>query len=256
MKTKHLSLFIIILFCFTKMNSQSINTLLKEVHQLREQRVKHMFSDKRDSIFTLFDTRVQELIRSAEFCDYELDSLFVDHGDSKVKSGKYLAYRFMNNLMKCSSDQKLRIFSWDDLGGGSYHSYTNYIQYKDKHGKCITKPFDEHPFDTEVGYYNIESLTKNKRTIYILFGYGTYGGGQHHRNIRFIEFVNDQAKECFEWYPNGKNLVIYSSRGQNPEITFDKEKAMISYKAFVFNDDIGFYEKEFELKKIFLFPKQ
>lgn len=223
---------------------------------MQELRLQNIFSEKRDSIFNLFDISVQRLIMSAEFCNSQLDSTTFQSNSSNSDEGIHLAYTFMNNLVKCSSDQKIRVFSWDDLGWGSYHTYTNYLQYKTNSGNCKTIPFDTIQNNVEVGYYRIETLNKENRIIYVLFGYGTYGGGQQHKNIRFFEFINDEPKECFELYPNGIDLVVYSNRGQNPDIKLDKEKGIITYKEFLFNEDTGFYEQEFKQNTISLFDQK
>ncbi len=235
--------------------SQPMDSLFIEVGRMQELRLQNIFSEKRDSIFNLFDITVQRLIMTTEFCNFQLDSTTFQSNSSNSEEGIHLAYTFINNSVKCSSDQKIRVFSWDDLGGGSHHTYTNYLQYKTNTGNCKTIPFDTIQNNVEVGYYQIETLEIENQIIYILYGYGTYGGGQQHRNIRLFEFINDEPKECFELYPNEKDLVLYSNRFQNPDIKFNKEKRIITYKEYLFNEDTGFYEQEFKQNAITLFDR-
>ena len=253
---RHLSILLITLFCSINIIAQSLDSLFIKVQRMQELRLQNIFSEKRDSIFNLFESSIQKLFFSQEFCDTTLDSSFFYINPKTSDDGIYLAYSFINNLVNCSNDQKIRIFSWDDLGGGSYHTYTNYLQYRIDNGKCKIIPFDTLQDNLEVGYYKIETLNIENRNIYIFFGYGTCGGGQHHKNIRFFEIVNNEPKECFDLYPNGKDIVIFSNRSQNPDIKFDKQRGLITYKQFVFNEDMEFYENEFELKTIRLFDKR
>ena len=55
---------------------------------------------------------------------------------------------FMNNVVITTVGQ-IKIYSWDDLGGGSYHS-TRTIQNGRRN--CFTKQLDTNEHDSEVGY--------------------------------------------------------------------------------------------------------
>lgn len=253
---KHLCLLSIVFCCSTSLISQQIDSLFIEVKRMQELRLQNIFSEKRDSIFNLFDISVQRLMISTEFCNFQLDSTTFQSNPSKSDEGMHLAYTFINNLVKCSSDHKIRVFSWDNLEGGSYHTYTNYLQYKTINGNCKTIPFETIQNNVEVGYYRIEKVSKENRIIYIIFGYGTYGGGRQHKNVRFFELINDEPKECFKFYSNGIDLVVYSNRNQNPDIKLDKEKGIITYREFLYNEETGFYGQEFIQKTVVIFDEE
>lgn len=244
-----------VLFLNTNVQCQLLNSSLTELHRLQGLRIENMFNENRDSIFQLFDSLAYQLMVSNELCQSSLDSSAIYKISSNYDSDISLAYSFINNWVRSSVDDRIRLFSWDDLGGGSYHTYTNYLQYKTSDNRCITTPFDTLHSNIEVGYYQIDKFIKDETHIYVFLGYGTYGGGQQHKRIRLFEFVDDQPEERFDLYPNGKDLVVFSNRGQDPEIVLDKQEGIIRYMNYHYDKEIGFYQQDFTLETIQLFRK-
>lgn len=153
---------VLIVFCFsTSLKSQPIDSLLLEIETLQSLRLKHIFDEKMDSIFRLFDKTIEKLFVHEDLCNIiPFDSTIFLRNPSKSDEGEFLAYSFMSNLVTCSSDNKVSLFSWDDLLGGSYHEYTNYLVQKTSDGKCKAIPFDRGEDVLQVGYYRIEVLNK------------------------------------------------------------------------------------------------
>lgn len=228
---------------------ENFDKLLNEVNELYELGLKFDSYEKRDSIYSKLDSTIQYLFKHKKICSFSFDSTKIMKNNSNKKNlkGKKLAYSFMNKINVTSSeDDKIRIFSWNNLGGGSFHTYSNYIQFQKKDQSCQVIPIDTAQNSTEVGYYKIIDFSCNDRMVYLFMGYGTYGGGKHHYSIRFFEINDDWLKEIYEFYPNKKDLVIYSNRSQDSDIKFDKNSIELSYKKFNYDKDTGFYKDEFK----------
>jgi len=227
-----------------------IDTLYKNVNKAQKERLENKFSESRDSIFTKFDAAIKDLFNHQEICNEFPDranNYFLINGLSNEKQGKTLAYAFMNNIVISSSDDAmLKIYSWDNLGGGTQHSYTNYILFKDKNESCKVLPFDTSENSDEVGYYYIKKLNHPKKNLYLVFGYGTYGGGKQHYVVRILELNESGLAECLECYPEQKILKIGSNRSQNIDLNFDTHKQSVSFKQFRFDDEVGFFSKDYE----------
>ncbi|MEO1033834.1 MAG: hypothetical protein AAFX55_20805 [Bacteroidota bacterium] len=235
----------LVLFLVATLGAQGqTDALFSNVNRAQKLRLKHTFSEQRDSVFYSFDTAINALLSSSEVCrelpdttnHYFLINKLKDISPKSkhISIGQKLAYAFMNNIVITSSGQ-IKIYSWDDLGGGSYHSYTNYLQYTDDKGNCITNPIDTKEEDSEVGYYDIVQ-TGN---YYIAFGYGTYGGGKQHFLIKILKYQNNAVIEL-------NQLEIGSNRSQNIDLKYNPKDSTISYKAYKFESDVGFYSEDYE----------
>lgn len=248
---------IIVVVWFWCMNlslfAQPIDSLFQQAKRLEVLRYENIFSEQRDSIFGLFDSTMFQLLTHPDFCDVKSNGLL---GSMKEPidslQGVDLAYGFMNNLICAeSSDERIRLFSWDELSGGSGHSYVNYIQINGDDGRCVVMPFDTTMDNLEVGYYKIDKWLLDERSIYIFVGFGTYGGGLQHWRIRFFEFNGDQIHEIFEYYPDGYQWSIQCNRSQTPGILLDSSDNSISYKQFLTSLEMdGFYGEEYETVRI------
>ncbi len=245
-------LFILILVISGNLYSQvnNIDTLVKKVNDFQILRLDHFFDESRDSIFSLFDSAVYELFEQDEFCFYQPDtsnSYFLNSYSLNDYSAITLAYGLINYILYTTSpDHKIRIFSWDDLQGGSGHTYSNMIQFDIDDDDCKAEKFDSLEDNTEVGYYKIHQAEYGNTTFYILFGHGTYGGGKQHKLIRIFYIENNELKECFDCYPDSKPLLIFSARSQEIELEFNEKKQEISFKQYDFNDDEGGYDNKFK----------
>ena len=247
-----------ILLCFSVFSviaqTENIDSLISKVSLCQEERVNNIFTEKRDSVFTKFDLGIHKLFNHKSFCKKTPDSVnrfFVTDKLNEKNEGQTLAYLFMNNIVVSNSfDSKLRIFSWDDLGGGSYHSYTNFIQVQSDSDNCLISQIDTSEFSVEVGYYQIKQFLDNGRHFYLLVGYGTYGSGNHHWVVRVFEIKNDLFVECINCYPNANNLQIGSRRSQNIDLVIDEENNEISYKKYSYDNEMGFYSDKSDLIRL------
>jgi hypothetical protein len=232
----------------------TLDSLLSRVESLQRLRLEHYSTDRREEVFLAFDSAVVALFRHPGFCemDPETSRYFYRSNQSPDENDQVLhPYTFMNDMVMCTSpDKRLRVFSWDDLGGGSFHSFTNYLLFEHADGHCRLSPFDTAESCVEVGYYEIVQFREQGRDFYLLTGYGTYGGGQHHVAVRTLEVSQDEWIECFECYPNQREWVIYSNRSQDPDLGFDPNTLELSFREYEYDNETGFYQDKYQQRKL------
>lgn len=218
------------LFCYCVSNGQ-IDALFKQANHCQEQRLKNIFGEGRNHAFGTFDTAMQGLLHSENICTTEPDSTFpyfLVNRLNKETNGKTIAYTLMSCVL-VSGTADFKIYSWDGLFGGSYHTYFNYAIYKDQKGQCIAFPLDTSQASPEVGYYKVEAITSKGITYYLAFGYGTLGGGSQHFAVRLFSIQNGKLHESLNAYPNGKPIVISMNRSQTADLRFNKSQGLLSY---------------------------
>ena len=235
-----------------------VDTLIKQVNDLQRLRLKHRASEQREKVALAFATAVARLVHYPQFCGKSIDPTYrywKNAAEVEDEEGRILVYAFMNNIVYCESeDGQVRLFSWDNLNGGSYHDYTVLIQYPTPENPrgiaCKIIPLDTESEAIKVGYYKILQVDLPQKRLYCLLGYGTYGGGKHHRSLRIFELLDNEFTEATNYYPDGKQPYLASNRAQEVALSYDPEKQRIQYKSYSFDEDNGFYKREFEWKYI------
>jgi len=218
-----------------------------ETGKLQAARLGEIFGSNRDSVFTRFDASFNALFYRTEKVNNNLlkgNSYFAVDMDTENFTAIGFAYSFINNLVVTNSeDQRIRIISSDNLGGGSWHNYDSHIQLCDANQVIRTRQLEIEIDELDVGYYKIEQLEHNDSTYYIAFGYGTEGSGNHHRVVKVYRIENDSivVQPSFE----GKSLLgIVSRRGQDVELKYDPITRTISYLEFetIYNEETDEYK--------------
>ncbi|MBO6517366.1 MAG: hypothetical protein JJ975_12530 [Bacteroidia bacterium] len=235
-------------------HAQNSQQLAQRVNSLQSLRLQNIFTEQRDSLFTLFDSSITVLMRDQEFHSNPIDSslrYFYNGSQISNDTNVTLTYAIMSTVLYCnSSDNKLRTYTCDDLGGGCGHSYRNYLVYKKKRGDIGHYNLDtgRSQSDTEgysyFGTYDVKTLKKGRRTLYFLYGFGTFCGSSAYKNIRIFEFNKDTLRECFECYPNKKSLELHGNRRHYLHFTVDPKTLDIRYRQYLFDDDSGFYHPD------------
>lgn len=244
MSTKEFLFIVLIPNLFTLTGFAQADSLFSQLNIAQKQRLKVRYYDTNRLALLQFDTIINQLFRSTTTCkqlpDTSNHSLLFNELNLVTK-GKTLAYALMHNIVIIDTGN-LRVYSWDNSDGGSYHTYTNYIQFKDKDGNCRSSMIDTLDTTPEVGYYNIEQI----ENYYLIFGFGTYGGGKNHFVVKQFKNENGKMLEYHQGYPNGKIIKIESNRRQNIELKFNRQDNTITYKAFEFDHRNGFYSDKFK----------
>lgn len=219
--------------CFSQAEI-AIDSLERKAIEQYKQRLDNIFSEERDSIFAAYDSTIYTLFQKPEVCGYPFE-----------RFSEYVS-------IVTSPDNKLRSFSWDNVGGGSFHDYTTYLEYKKPDGSCGIVEIDTEKSDQdadfiEVRYYKIEQIKEATETYYFLLGYGTYGGGKQHQAIRVFQLTDDIVAECFSCYPENKPLVMYRNRVQEIELTYSEKERRFTFREYEFDNDVGFYTDDFRV---------
>jgi len=218
--------------------SQNVN--LKRVEEELilefENYIKSDYERRYDSLRAKLKKQVENVLSNPESFDYSFDSL-----------AEYVT------IIK-SIDEKVRIFSWDELTGGTWHDMAVIVQFKTKSKKINTKWIDSDISEetsgiTDAIQYEINNVYIENKTHYLCFGSGTYGSGNHHNSILIFSVVNESFEPCSSCIPEDYS-IIQAPRGEKINMSYDKQKQEISFNEFNFNDDVGFFEPTGERIKL------
>ncbi len=221
--------FIILIGYSTTIHSQqsidvdSVDTHLTSIYKkFKDNRHDYggKYGEARDSILIRFQNTLAETLTKESFWNVKYDSLS-EH--MKIITSK---------------DDKLKIFSWDEFNGGTWHIYNSMYQYKVNNelavGFLTTKTEDHYITDnTEVYHYQIYSIDNDK---YLAKAYGTHGSGKEFYMFRLLSFRDGVLKDCDGCF-NGDNKFMYEiSRGHDELIPqYNPDTMEISYHELVEN---------------------
>lgn len=174
------------------------------------------------------------------------DHVFYQPDSLAFEEGKTQAYTFMNELVYLrSADSMVQIVSWDDLGGGSYHTYTGWIQVRTQVG-CNIQTLAQITGEDEVSISAIYDLPGENSDKYLLFGYGTYGSGKQHAGFWIVERTENGLVNCADCIPLGVEHVIYCNRTQEIQLQYDPVTTTLSYRKYALDEMTGFYRRAYK----------
>ncbi|WP_299317202.1 hypothetical protein [uncultured Maribacter sp.] len=219
--------FIILIRCSTTIHSQqsidagSIDNHLTSIYKkFKDNRHDYgaTYGEAKDSILIRFQNTLAKTLRKESFLNVKYDSL-AEH--MRIISSK---------------DDKLKIFSWDEFNGGTWHIYNSMYQYKVNNelavGFLTTKTEDHYITDnTEVYHYQVQLIDNDK---YLAKAYGTHGSGKEFYMFRLLSFNDGILKDCDGCF-NGDDKFMYEiSRGHDELIPqYNPETKEISYHELV-----------------------
>jgi hypothetical protein len=220
--------------CSTSLRQTSpLNALDVELKEIFHNRFTLDYS-KKDSITKLLELKMTNLLKDSVSFDYPFDSL-----STEIK------------ILR-STDNRLKIYSWDELSGGTAHDMSVYAQFKDKSGEVRFQRLDSGDADLS-GYsesliYELYTVLINDTTNYLTLGYGTFGGGHYHSIVQIFKIESKKlvkGKDCFV-NPLGGNsmtdLVIVAPRSEKIKLKYYPESQELIYNEFVYGgDDSGSY---------------
>jgi hypothetical protein len=131
-----------------------------------------------------------------------------------------------------SIDKRIRTFSWDTHRGGTWHELESYIQYKEG---TVLKVQPLHLQDggyTDVIYYQIDNFEHKKGRIYLLSGFGTHGGGHHHKIMRAFRKEGNQLIELKNAFNGEQYLTIIATRRDKIKVAFERNGLIIRFNEF------------------------
>ena len=233
--------YLTILFFLFYLNTNSQTTDLKKIEDellvAFENYIKSDYYSRFDSLRPKLKKQVENALSNPESFDYSF----------------YALSKFVT-IVK-SSDEQVKIFSWDELTGGSWHDMAVIVQFKTKNQKIKTKWIDSDIREDPSGIidtiqYEINDVTIDNKMHYLCFGWGTHGSGHHHNSILIFSIVNDAIQTCKSCISEDY-LMIQAPRREKINISYNKQSQEISFNEFKYNDDIGFFEstgKRIQLK--------
>ena len=182
--------------------------------------------EKKDSITHLLEKKIISLLKDPSSFDFPFDSL----------SAEIKILRSTNN--------KLKIYSWDELGIGTCHDMSVYAQYKNESGQVLFQRLDS--ADSDLSAYCTESIITKIYTItienkisYLTIGWGTYGGGQQHSIIQIFRISGNKLVKCEDCFVNPdqristNDLVIVAPRTKEINLKFNPITQEITYNEFL-----------------------
>ena len=176
-----------------------------------------------DSIAPKFKEELRTLLLKQETLKYPFDSL-----------DKYI------NIVS-SADKKLRLFSWDEMTGGTMHQMAVLAQYKDDMDNVYCEFLDSDFYGdeiviTDIIFYKINDVIVQDIPHYIAFGWGTFGGGSHFKIVKAFridkyEISNDN--KIFKTYDElYSEIYLSTSRGTKINLSYDYENQIIEFDEF------------------------
>jgi hypothetical protein len=147
-------------------------------------------------------------------------------------------------LILQSDDHLLRIFSWDELSGGTWHDMAAFAQFKTASGSIGVQQLDtdremEMSTYTDVLIREIHQVTIKNKTHYLLIGDGTHGAGHHHTTAQIFSIERDKLVKCKDCFESGEELVVESARIYKTGLKYDPASGKLSYTEFK-EDEGGF----------------
>lgn len=145
-----------------------------------------------------------------------------------------------------SPDDLLRTYSWYHLiGEGTWHDIRSIAQYKTENGIDTLSLSSGKEWKTGeptgVTYTKIQILREGADEIYLLSGWGTYGGGHHHRIMRALQVQDNKLVNLAGLFNGERYLTVWAPRGNKISLIYDEKAQSITYDLFEKNEDIGFY---------------
>ena len=184
--------------------------------------------DKRDSLSELFKVNLKEILIKPQTFYIPFDSLA-----TQIK-------------IVASSDSLLRIFSYDERTGGSWHDNASIAQFRVNNDQIIVQQLDTDEEYRVGGYtdviiYKIHTLEIDDNTYYLTIGWGTHGSGLHHELVQIFTYDGKVFRKADFLFENEESLLVVAPRRDKISIVYDSIKKEIDYTYFVGDEETGRY---------------
>ncbi|MBL3659083.1 hypothetical protein [Fulvivirga sediminis] len=133
-----------------------------------------------------------------------------------------------------SEDQKLKIFSWDLLNGGTNHTYDNVFVWIDEHKTQTGKINND-----ESMYLKAYLLPDNS---YLTIAYGTKGAGTDYYTLRKLSWQNQHFTDCEACFEGENKLVYTKPRADDSYPIYNITSKTISFPEYRKEEETGFFK--------------
>lgn len=149
--------------------------------------------------------------------------------------------------IRTSADKKIKFYSWDEMGGGTWHYITCLAQFKSNNGKIIVQQLNteskgESADFTDSEIYKVYDIFINGKKFYLTLAGGTYGSGHQHEIVQVFSIIADRLVKCTSCFADNRDLIIEYPRSKKANLVFNPKTNEITYSGFKHNVDEGFYE--------------
>jgi len=146
-----------------------------------------------------------------------------------------------------SNDKQLRIFSWDDLTGGTWHALSVLAQFVTAQGEVKVKALSEGDEGmtgayTDVIISQIHEIEIGGQLHYLTIGRGTHGSGHHHALAQIFIIINNQLKACKQCFATNDHLAVVAPRSSKINLMFHPVEMKLSHNEFTYNDETGLFK--------------
>ena len=132
-----------------------------------------------------------------------------------------------------TKNKQLRIFSWDELNGGSWHVYGAAYQYSGEDSSPIVgmlNTTDEGKVYADATYYQVQEMSTGK---FLLMGYGTHGAGKDFYVYRLLSVEDGQLVDCDSCFDGDDMFVFEKPRSFDIAPTYDPTYKTIAYPELI-----------------------
>lgn len=211
------------------LSAQAINLQKVEMNLIAEFQnfEASYFKQESDSLRFNLKFQIESILSESSSFEYPFDSL-----------SNYVT------IIK-SNDNNFRVFSWDELTGGSWHDMAVIVQYKTSNQGVNIQWIDSDISEeanglTDAIQFEVHDIEINKEPHYLCFGWGTYGSGHHHNTILIFSIEDDSLKVCQDCIENNYS-VIQAPRSEEINLEYNAMKKVISFNEFIYDHETGFF---------------
>ncbi|MBL6964041.1 MAG: hypothetical protein ISR55_09460 [Bacteroidetes bacterium] len=225
---------LLIVFCtfissltFCQKSNGYLHEMDIQLGRLCSNRQHHVFSDQRSHVFGVFDSLLLDVAQLSESFHNSFDSL---------ERCIYISF---------SNDHTVKCYAYDNLEGGSSHTYTNIVSFYNGNNVFVSHKLTPDLRSPMVGFTAIHRIKPKHLKLYLFTGYGTYGDGKQHMSLQLFKIDGFSLTECFDCYEDYSPLYFEQNRIQDFDIEFDENLQQIKAKVYQYNNETGFYTEEF-----------
>ncbi len=143
--------------------------------------------------------------------------------------------------VKMSSDNKFKLYCWDQKNFGCAWDSKAYVQFKTKNNQiktiCLGNEYASNLF-----YSKLHTIKINNKNHYLLIGYGGHCGNHKYKCAVVYKVDDENLIKTFEVCSN-------SNRMGKLDMNYNLNTKILSYNDYFFDKNSGFYSNKKTLKK-------
>ncbi|AIM35275.1 hypothetical protein KO02_00285 [Sphingobacterium sp. ML3W] len=145
-----------------------------------------------------------------------------------------------------SSDGQIKFYSWQLPIDGNRRRIQVMAQFKTMEDEKVVQQLQysekvEQNSSFENGIYAVYPIEYGNATVYLTFGWGTYGEGMQHNVISLYRIEKDSLVKALEMLPQKQEIIIQYPRTAKCELQYDVISKEISYSSYSQRKDMGYY---------------